>query len=134
MGVLENAFLGFNVSLFAYGQTGSGKSYSMMGYGEDKGIIPICSEDIFRRINDLQSDELSFNVEASMLEIYNEKVRDLFNPKAGGNKGLKVRDNPKVGSYVQGLTKNAVEDYAQVCAPLLLLPPLLHFCTRCRCK
>jgi len=35
-GVLENAFEGFNCSLFAYGQTGSGKSYSMIGYGVNK--------------------------------------------------------------------------------------------------
>ena len=30
MGVLDTAWLGYNVTLFAYGQTGSGKSYSMM--------------------------------------------------------------------------------------------------------
>ena len=35
--VLTQALAGFNYSLFAYGQTGSGKSYSMMGYGEEKG-------------------------------------------------------------------------------------------------
>lgn len=35
-GVLQNAFDGFNCSLFAYGQTGSGKSYSMVGYGVNK--------------------------------------------------------------------------------------------------
>lgn len=32
---------GYNSTLFAYGQTGSGKSYSMVGYGANKGIIPI---------------------------------------------------------------------------------------------
>ena len=31
--------IGFNCSIFAYGQTGAGKSYSMLGYGEDKGTI-----------------------------------------------------------------------------------------------
>lgn len=36
-GVLENAWAGYNCSLFAYGQTGSGKSYSMVGYGTNKG-------------------------------------------------------------------------------------------------
>ena len=40
----------FNGTIFAYGQTGSGKSYSMMGYGEDKGIIPIACERIFDNI------------------------------------------------------------------------------------
>lgn len=38
-GVLENAWKGYNCSLFAYGQTGSGKSYSMVGYGANKGVI-----------------------------------------------------------------------------------------------
>lgn len=37
-GVLDNAWKGYNCSLFAYGQTGSGKSYSMVGYGQNKGI------------------------------------------------------------------------------------------------
>ena len=38
--VLENAWAGYNVCLFAYGQTGSGKSYSMVGYGDEEGIVP----------------------------------------------------------------------------------------------
>ena len=38
-GVLENAWKGYNCSLFAYGQTGSGKSYSMVGYGQNKGTL-----------------------------------------------------------------------------------------------
>ena len=37
MGVLDNAWSGYNTSLFAYGQTGSGKSYSMVGYVNNKG-------------------------------------------------------------------------------------------------
>jgi len=38
-GVLDNAWKGFNCSLFAYGQTGSGKSYSMVGYNVNKGML-----------------------------------------------------------------------------------------------
>lgn len=38
-GVLNNAFEGFNCSLFAYGQTGAGKSYSMVGYGNNKLVL-----------------------------------------------------------------------------------------------
>jgi hypothetical protein len=37
VGVLENAWEGYNSTLFAYGQTGSGKSWSMVGYGVNKG-------------------------------------------------------------------------------------------------
>lgn len=36
-GVLTNAWEGYNSCLFAYGQTGSGKSFSMVGYGVNKG-------------------------------------------------------------------------------------------------
>ena len=48
--MLDNAFQGYNACLFAYGQTGSGKSYSIVGYGENKGIIPRACEEIFKRI------------------------------------------------------------------------------------
>lgn len=36
--------------MFAYGQTGSGKSYSMIGYGANKGIVPMTMDEIFNRI------------------------------------------------------------------------------------
>lgn len=35
--MLDNAWKGYNCSIFAYGQTGSGKSYSIMGHGSNKG-------------------------------------------------------------------------------------------------
>ena len=103
---------GYNCSLFAYGQTGAGKSYSMMGYGEDKGIIPIGCSKIFDRINSNTDDTLSFVVTCSMLEIYMEKVRDLFNPKDGSD--LKVRNDPKKGFYVERLTASEVDNYEQI--------------------
>lgn len=52
MGVLNNAYEGFNSCLFAYGQTGSGKSYSMVGYGTNKGIVPISCDAIFKKIDE----------------------------------------------------------------------------------
>jgi kinesin family protein 1 len=50
-------------------------------------------------------------VEASMLEIYMEKIRDLFDPKAAD---LKIRNDPKKGFYVETLTRNAVANYASI--------------------
>jgi hypothetical protein len=41
--LLQNAFEGYNCALFAYGQTGSGKSYSIIGYGANKGELWICT-------------------------------------------------------------------------------------------
>ena len=37
--ILDNAWDGYHCCLFAYGQTGSGKSYSMIGYGPNKGFF-----------------------------------------------------------------------------------------------
>ena len=54
-GILSNAWKGFNCSLFAYGQTGSGKSYSMLGYGENKGIVPMACEMLFDQIAQARS-------------------------------------------------------------------------------
>ena len=59
MEVLDNAFAGYNACLFAYGQTGSGKSYSVVGYGENKGIVPRACTEIFKRIDELQKEDSS---------------------------------------------------------------------------
>ena len=38
-----------------------------------------------------------------MLEIYNEQVRDLLLKGKPPHGGLKIRQNPKLGFYVEGL-------------------------------
>ena len=76
--ILDNAWLGYHCCLFAYGQTGSGKSYSMVGYGANKGIVPISCDEIFKRIAQNTDKDKTFEVQVSMLEIYNEKVQDLL--------------------------------------------------------
>ncbi|XP_067211353.1 uncharacterized protein [Linepithema humile] len=43
----------------------------------------------------------------SYLEIYNEKVRDLLKPSTSAS-GLRVREHPRLGPYVQGLTHHVV--------------------------
>ena len=48
----------------------------------------------------------------SYFEIYCEKVKDLLNPQNKGN--LKVRENPFMGPYVDGLKKMPVMDYKQI--------------------
>jgi kinesin family member 13 len=119
VGVLNNAFEGYHCCLFAYGQTGSGKSYSMVGYGKNKGIIPIVCEEIFKRIETVESNTLHCEVQASMLEIYNEQVQDLLKPPAERVKGgLKIREDPKTGVYVEGLSKSPCSSYEEISAIL----------------
>jgi kinesin family protein 1 len=111
--LLDNAFQGYNNCIFAYGQTGSGKSYSMMGYGQEAGIIPKICQNMFERIKEMQSDaNLSCTVEVSYLEIYNERVRDLLNPSTKGN--LRVREHPSTGPYVEDLAKLAVRSFEEI--------------------
>ncbi|VDK53767.1 unnamed protein product [Anisakis simplex] len=115
-GVLDNAWKGYNCSLFAYGQTGSGKSYSMVGYKNNKGIIPIVCEELFNRI-DAQSAKNSgteYQVSISMFEIYCEKVRDLLSDKPPPKGGLKIREHPKNGFYVEDLSVVPVNSYKEI--------------------
>uniref|UniRef100_A0AAY4C0G5 plus-end-directed kinesin ATPase n=1 Tax=Denticeps clupeoides TaxID=299321 RepID=A0AAY4C0G5_9TELE len=112
--MLQHAFEGYNVCIFAYGQTGAGKSYTMMGKQEEgqEGIIPQLCEDLFEKINDNNTEELSYSVEVSYMEIYCERVRDLLNPKNKGN--LRVREHPLLGPYVEDLSKLAVTSYTDI--------------------
>lgn len=66
----------------------------MVGYGANKGIVPISCDEIFRRIKDSTDPEKTYEVSVSMLEIYNEKVQDLLAPpnKRPAN-GLKIRES-----------------------------------------
>ena len=60
---------------------GSGKSYSMMGTVEQRGVIPRLCDALFERIQQADCAETSYKVEVSYMEIYNERVRDLLDPK-----------------------------------------------------
>ncbi|NWY98049.1 KIF14 protein, partial [Loxia curvirostra] len=104
--LLERAFEGYNTCLFAYGQTGSGKSYTMMGFDEDRGIIPRLCEDLFNQIAQMDKEQVLYHLEMSFFEVYNEKIHDLliFKAENGQKKQLRVREHPVLGPYVEGLT------------------------------
>uniref|UniRef100_A0A3B4YBZ2 Kinesin family member 13B n=1 Tax=Seriola lalandi dorsalis TaxID=1841481 RepID=A0A3B4YBZ2_SERLL len=111
--LLDNAFMGYNACIFAYGQTGSGKSYTMMGSAEQPGLIPrLCSSLFGRTVQEAREGE-SFTVEVSYMEIYNEKVRDLLDPK-GSRQALRVREHKVLGPYVDGLSRLAVASYKDI--------------------
>ena len=113
--VLANAWEGYHTCLFAYGQTGSGKSHSMIGYGTNKGIVPLACTEIFDRIAANEDKDKKYEVTAMMCEIYNEKVQDLMIPvnKRPGN-GLKIRESKALGIFVDGLSKHVVDSYEAI--------------------
>ncbi len=83
-----------------------------MGYGEDKGIIPLTCCELFNRINRNEDPNLTYQVQVSYIEIYNERVRDLLNPTNKGN--LKVREHPALGPYVEDLSKLIVNSFMDI--------------------
>ncbi|KOM49938.1 hypothetical protein LR48_Vigan08g076500 [Vigna angularis] len=62
-------------------KTGSGKTYTMMGrpgHPEEKGLIPRSLEQIFQTKQSQQPQGWKYEMQVSMLEIYNETIRDLI--------------------------------------------------------
>ncbi|XP_076768359.1 kinesin-like protein KIFC2 isoform X3 [Arvicanthis niloticus] len=91
---------GYSVCIFTYGQTGTGKTYSMEGPPEDPGIAPRALQLLFREMG----TGGHHHVTLSMVEIYNETVRDLL--ATGPPERLVVRQGPagQGGIQVAGLT------------------------------
>ncbi|XP_039702077.1 kinesin-like protein KIFC2 isoform X7 [Pteropus medius] len=91
---------GYSVCIFTYGQTGTGKTYSMEGPPEDPGIAPRALQSLFREMRTGGQHRVTL----SMVEIYNEAVRDLLAP--GPPERLAVRQGPasQGGIQVAGLT------------------------------
>ncbi|XP_044053142.1 kinesin-like protein KIN-14I isoform X2 [Siniperca chuatsi] len=82
--MIQSAIDGYNVCIFAYGQTGSGKTFTMVGDKEQKnpGIMPRSFNAIFDMIRE-NSTKFDFKVSAYMLELYNDRLQDLFVSLAG---------------------------------------------------
>ncbi|XP_077218466.1 P-loop containing nucleoside triphosphate hydrolases superfamily protein [Tasmannia lanceolata] len=68
---------GYNVCIFAYGQTGTGKTFTMEGTTENRGVNYRTLEELFRISNERNST-MKYELFVSMLEVYNEKIRDLL--------------------------------------------------------
>ena len=76
-GLVRSVLEGFNASVFAYGATGSGKTYTMMGNETTPGVMGLAMQELWEAIEE-SSGEYSYEVKVSCLEVYNEKLYDLF--------------------------------------------------------
>jgi kinesin family member 1 len=97
--------------MFAYGQTGSGKSYTMFGAPGNRGVVPAASDKIFERIDQNTDPDITFQVTVQMVEIYMEKIQDLFVEPSKRKAPLKIREKNK-NVYVEGVQEKAVSNYA----------------------
>ncbi|KAI8069488.1 P-loop containing nucleoside triphosphate hydrolase protein [Gongronella butleri] len=113
--ILDQVMEGFNCTIFAYGQTGSGKTYTMEGNLDhnthDAGIIPRVIDKLFSAL-DQQGKE--YSVKVSLLELYNEELRDLLNPlhnNENGHSQIKLfEDKLTSGIVVQGVEEKYIEN------------------------
>ena len=87
----------------------------MVGYGANRGIVPIACDEIFKRIAENTNPNKSYEVDLAMLEIYNEKIQDLMiETNKRPTSGLQVREHKLYGVYVEGLSKYNVASYEQI--------------------
>ncbi|XAR49116.1 Minus-end-directed kinesin ATPase [Bertholletia excelsa] len=75
--IVTSVLDGYNVCIFAYGQTGTGKTFTMEGTPENRGVNYRTLEELFR-ISNQRSRVMRYELFVSMLEVYNEKIRDLL--------------------------------------------------------
>ncbi|KAK2976066.1 hypothetical protein RJ640_024794 [Escallonia rubra] len=75
--IVTSVLDGYNVCIFAYGQTGTGKTFTMEGTPGNRGVNYRTLEELFR-ISSTRSSIMRYELSVSMLEVYNEKIRDLL--------------------------------------------------------
>lgn len=111
---------GYNGTIFAYGQTASGKTYTMEGPSgslddpELMGVIPR----VLRVVGGLAGWPCSspvLEVRASMVEIYQEKIRDLLDAT---KVNLQLMDDKADGVIVADMTQREVTSVRELCAVL----------------
>ena len=101
--IIDGVLDGYNGTVLAYGQTSSGKTYTMEGIIDDEikmGVIPRMINHVFNfiRIN----KDIEFIMKASMVELYQEKIRDLIDTK---RVNLNIRETPNRVIYIENLSE-----------------------------
>ncbi|XP_075047832.1 kinesin-like protein KIF18B [Mixophyes fleayi] len=97
--VLDGVLNGYNCSVFAYGATGAGKTHTMLGAEADPGVMYLTMVELYQAIEAIK-EEKSCEVLISYLEVYNEQIQDLLEPKGP----LAIREDPVKGVVVQSLS------------------------------
>ncbi|KAL3631652.1 Kinesin-like protein KIN-14S [Castilleja foliolosa] len=106
--IVTSVLDGYNVCIFAYGQTGTGKTYTMEGTPEDRGVNYRTLEELFRISND-RSSIIKYELFVSMLEVYNEKIRDLLVDSSNQPvKKLDIKQSAEGTQEVPGLVEAPV--------------------------
>nr|XP_034980504.1 kinesin-like protein KIFC2 [Zootoca vivipara] len=104
---------GYNVCIFAYGQTGSGKTYTMEGVSDNPGINQRALQGLYQEM-EAKRDAWKYSVSLSMVEIYNEVIRDLLAREPQEKLDVKLNPDGSGQLHVPGLTSVEVHSLRQI--------------------
>uniref|UniRef100_A0A2N9EE15 Kinesin-like protein n=1 Tax=Fagus sylvatica TaxID=28930 RepID=A0A2N9EE15_FAGSY len=106
--IVTSVLDGYNVCIFAYGQTGTGKTFTMEGTPENRGVNYRTLEELFR-ISEEKGGVMRYELFVSMLEVYNEKIRDLLVENSNQPaKKLEIKQGAEGTQEVPGLVEARV--------------------------
>ena len=131
--ILKSFIGGYNCTIFCYGQTGAGKTHTMMGpldqlfeeNSPSQGLIPRIIHYLFneeKKVKNIitggnidKSKDIKMNIKFCVMELYQESIIDLLKSENNSNisgknqndkiSELKIKEDPKKGMYVQGITE-----------------------------
>ncbi|KAG6705133.1 hypothetical protein I3842_07G166200 [Carya illinoinensis] len=103
---------GYNVCIFAYGQTGTGKTFTMEGSEQNRGVNYRTLEQLFK-ISEERKETFTYNISISVLEVYNEQIRDLL-ATSPTSKKLEIRQAPEGAHHVPGIVEAKVGNITEV--------------------
>ncbi|XP_004289515.1 PREDICTED: geminivirus Rep-interacting motor protein-like [Fragaria vesca subsp. vesca] len=104
---------GYNVCIFAYGQTGTGKTFTMEGTEKNRGVNYRTLEQLFEIANE-RRETFTYNISVSVLEVYNEQIRDLLDTSPHPSKKLEIKQAPEGSHHVPGIVEAKVESIKEV--------------------
>lgn len=105
--IVTSVLDGYNVCIFAYGQTGTGKTFTMEGTTENRGVNYRTLEELFR-LSKERTGIVRYELFVSMLEVYNEKIRDLLVENSQTAKKLEIKQAADGAQEVPGLVETHV--------------------------
>ncbi|XP_008218206.1 PREDICTED: kinesin-1-like protein PSS1 [Prunus mume] len=113
--IVKDAVDAINGTIITYGQTGAGKTYSMEGPSilvcdeQKRGLLPRIVEGLFDCIKS-SGGTMKHSIKLSMVEIYMEKVRDLFDLSKDN---IQIKESKSQGILLNGVTEISVSDPAE---------------------
>nr|XP_024930280.2 kinesin-like protein KIN-14R isoform X1 [Ziziphus jujuba var. spinosa] len=110
--VVVSVLDGYNVCIFAYGQTGTGKTFTMEGPEQNRGVNYRTLEHLFK-IAEERRETFIYDISVSVLEVYNEQIRDLL-ASSPASKKLEIRQASEGVHHVPGIVEAKAENISEV--------------------